>query len=346
MVSAKPFTLGIVGAGRVTENHHLPVLSVRNDVNIAWICDLDRDKAARLARAYRIGQASSRLADCRDVDAILIAVPVGQRDEIWKEAFGRRWHVFCEKPLAADLAEHQSILRRACEVSVSVGVGFMRRFYPAVGLLRTIVSHRLFGPVRKVWASEGSRLHRSGRDQNWYRTRRALAGGGALIELGCHTVDQALYGVGAADFAVSACVLEYRGEIEHEARLKGIVELADGSRCEMGIAVSQLRDLANQIVVVFDDAELRAGIGPSDSVRLCAPGGATVAAVDAPGARRAAPSDQMYPAFHAEWGEFLVQCRVRGPSRVSADSALLTTKVIDSCYRLAPPPDQVPGEAR
>ena len=44
--------IGVIGAGRVAEIYHLPVLAKMPDARLTWICDLDKTRALKLARAY------------------------------------------------------------------------------------------------------------------------------------------------------------------------------------------------------------------------------------------------------------------------------------------------------
>jgi predicted dehydrogenase len=74
--------IGVIGAGRVSEIYHLPVLAVMPDVKLTWICDLDKPRALKLARFYRIREVQQAIVNCSDVDIVLVAMPVGLRDGV------------------------------------------------------------------------------------------------------------------------------------------------------------------------------------------------------------------------------------------------------------------------
>ena len=71
--------IGIIGAGLITQDLHLPVLSNIKKFDINWICDKEEKKAKKLAKLFKIPIFYSDIKLCSDFDIVLVAIPVGYR---------------------------------------------------------------------------------------------------------------------------------------------------------------------------------------------------------------------------------------------------------------------------
>src|SRR5258708_7826136 len=131
--------IGVIGAGWVAQSWHLPVLAAMPQVDLKWICDVDRARAEKTARAFGVRETRQNAVDCPDVDIALLAIPLGFRGPVMATVFSRKWHAFVEKPFAATLAEHDGILQAAASAGVEVGVAFLRRFYAGTVLARQLI---------------------------------------------------------------------------------------------------------------------------------------------------------------------------------------------------------------
>ncbi|MBI5570692.1 MAG: Gfo/Idh/MocA family oxidoreductase [Desulfomonile tiedjei] len=333
--------IGILGAGSVVEQYHLPVLSAMPEVQVEWVCDIVKEQAVALGKTYGVRRSYSDLNDCPEVDIVLVAIPVGVRRPSLEVIFERKWNVFCEKPFAGTAQEHGWIMKRAKEQKVEVGVGMMRRFYDATVLARKLAASGMFGSLQEVWASEGLRQRGTGRDMNWYQANADAAGGGVLMETGCHLVDQVATICSARSYKLEACAMEYRGGLDYAARLRGSLEIAQSQTCSFRIALSKTEDIYNGIMLKFADLQVRVGLTAAGGVALCDKEGKSVAALQQP--EEGFHRGQVYAAFYREWREFIHQCRTRTASLVHADSVCLTTRLIEECYELQPRPRQDDG---
>ncbi len=326
--------IGILGAGIVTELYHLPVLRNMPNIEISWLCDKLEDRAQGLAKTHSIPRVYGDIKECTEVDMVLVAIPVGNRREPLEYIFRRGWHAFCEKPFATTCEEHDWVLQQARLSGVEVGVGFMRRFYPGNTMAQDILSHSPFGPIVEIWASEGTRIRGTGREDEWYQGSKEAGGGGVLMESGSHLIDQVFTMCAVDNFMVDSCSLEYRRGLDYEAKVMGTIKLNSGQKCRFGIALSRINDLYNGIMIQFNDAQLRLGVVPDGTLYLCDKKGEALARLDNP--ERSSIGSGVYGAFYSEWQEFFGQCTSKRPSRVNADSALLTTRFIETCYQWKP----------
>ena len=130
-----------------------------------------------------------------DVDAVWIASPNHLHEEHTRMALEAGKHVLAEKPLAitgggardlADLAERRE--RR-------LAVGYQGRFHAALRDLRARVREGALGEVAYIRASWQTRY--AGLPETW-RLRQNTSGGWAIMDIGTHTLDAALW---LTDFA-------------------------------------------------------------------------------------------------------------------------------------------------
>src|SRR5947207_15664926 len=86
----EPWKVGVIGAGVVASGSHLPVLVNMPDVSVEWVCDRSLPTAQRVARSYGVSRVFADIGQCSDVDAVLIATPVGSRRSVVPEGLRRR----------------------------------------------------------------------------------------------------------------------------------------------------------------------------------------------------------------------------------------------------------------
>lgn len=127
--------IGIIGCGAIAQIQYLPLLrELRDDFEIAGLCDLSREVMAQLGAEY--GVASERqFTDYRalvtsDLDVVVVsntgphAPPAIAAAEAGK-------HILVEKPMATTAAEAQAMVDAADRHGVSLMIGYMKRHDPA-----------------------------------------------------------------------------------------------------------------------------------------------------------------------------------------------------------------------
>lgn len=132
----------------------------------------------------------------RDVDLVDICVPNHLHREIAVRAAEEGKAVFCEKPLARDLAEARAMLQAAERAGVPHMVCFNYRFFPAVRLARKLIREGGLGEVRQFRAIYLQDWLVDPRFPRTWRLDRARAGSGALGDTAVHIVDLARFLVG------------------------------------------------------------------------------------------------------------------------------------------------------
>jgi myo-inositol 2-dehydrogenase/D-chiro-inositol 1-dehydrogenase len=137
---------GIIGAGRIGKLHAKNIVGSIEGAHVVIIMDAFAEAADALAKKYNAvaTQDIQALINHPDVDAVVIGSPTSLHAEQIKLAAQAGKAIFCEKPVALDLATTQAAMRVVQDAGVPFQIGFNRRFDPAIAsLARTIHSGEL-----------------------------------------------------------------------------------------------------------------------------------------------------------------------------------------------------------
>src|ERR1043166_9241412 len=133
--------VGVVGVG-VMGSNHARVLADLPGVKLAGIADPDRKQ-----RDFVSGALSCTAYSDLDgllaggVDALTIAAPTHLHREIAIAAIERGVHVLVEKPIAPSVEEGNAIIAAARRAGVTLMVGHVERFNPAVEAIKEAIRH-------------------------------------------------------------------------------------------------------------------------------------------------------------------------------------------------------------
>jgi predicted dehydrogenase len=191
--------LGFLGVGWIGRSRMQSLLAA-GSATAAAIADPDPElRAAAAADAPEAVQAAdfaSLLA--ADLDGVVIATPSALHAEQAVTALGAGLPVFCQKPLGRDAAEAGAVVSAAERADRLLGVDLSYRHTEGIVRMKELLAE---GAVGDVHAIELVFHNAYGPDKPWF-TRRDLAGGGCLIDLGTHLVDLALWLTGSTTAAV------------------------------------------------------------------------------------------------------------------------------------------------
>jgi len=131
--------IGVVGVG-VMGSNHARVLAEMSNVRLVGIADPDRkqrDFVARTLGCEAFGDLDS-LLKC-GLDAITIAAPTHLHHELALECIARGIHLLVEKPIAPTVEEGRAIVAAARRAGVTLMVGHVERFNPAVESIKRAI---------------------------------------------------------------------------------------------------------------------------------------------------------------------------------------------------------------
>jgi predicted dehydrogenase len=147
--------------------------------------------AAREVFGERFGiPAFERLEDALDaqlgLDVVSICTPPFAHKENALLAMSAGLHVLCEKPLAHTLEDARAIHLAATSTEVVFATAYCHRFQPEIEFLASQVADGQLGELR-AFANEFA-SQQDDIETRWFGTK-ALAGGGALLDAGIHSID-------------------------------------------------------------------------------------------------------------------------------------------------------------
>jgi len=335
-----PLRIAIVGCGAVTRASLLPVLAGHDSFEIVALVDRDVARAAALGRAYGLTRVHADVSEIAavDLDGAVIATPPAHHVEGTLAALERGWHVFVEKPMAVSAADARRMVESARRGDRRLSVGLFRRQLPAARLLRSMLEAGELGRPLSVDAEEGG-------PYGWQLASlsgltRAGAGGGVLIDLGTHLLDQVLFSVPGA-VTLHAYRDNARGGIETDCELEASIATRWGA-IPLRAELSRTRELRNSVVVTCEHGEIELRRGDFCRIFLRRPGQQLADPVD--GAVRQAegsvvfadqPTLVGYQAFRDEFDDWLDAITSRREPRLSGESALPVVELIERCYATA-----------
>ncbi|WP_425144777.1 inositol 2-dehydrogenase [Deinococcus sp.] len=185
-----PIRFAILGAGRMGAEHGLALVSLP-DVQVVAVADPIEDAALRLAQLTR---AARTYADPHDaihdpqVQAVIIVTPTGTHAALIEAAANAGKAIFCEKPVATDLAETERVMKIVQERGVPFQIGFNRRYDAAYLQAKERI---LAGEVGQI-----EQFSATGRDPAPPPLEYLKGSGGVFLDQSIHDLDAARFLVG------------------------------------------------------------------------------------------------------------------------------------------------------
>lgn len=134
---------GVIGVGYLGRLHAQKLASF-GDVRLVGVSDSDAARGRAVAEEF----GTEFVEDPRDllgrVDAVSIAVPTTSHHRVAMAAVRGGVHVLLEKPIAARVREGRSLVREAAARGLTLQIGHLERFNPAVREAASIVTEPRF----------------------------------------------------------------------------------------------------------------------------------------------------------------------------------------------------------
>ena len=114
--TSKKLRVGIVGAGGIVRQRHLPGLQALSNVQVVAVCNSRPQTAEQVAKEFRIPEVLSdwaEMLDRPDLDIIWIGTPPVLHAPITISALEAGKHVFCQARMAMNLREGREMLAAA-----------------------------------------------------------------------------------------------------------------------------------------------------------------------------------------------------------------------------------------
>ena len=183
----KKLKVGIAGFG-VVGKRRKACIDRHAGAEVVAVCDRLFDRPGTLEGGIR-SYPDYRSMLHEKLDALVVCLTNDIAPEVVMAGLERGLHVFCEKPPGRSVADIQRVI--ACESqhpSLKLMYGFNHRYHESIqDALRLIRSGEMGRIVNMRGVYGKSKLVTF--DQPDWRTKRAVAGGGVLLDQGIHMVD-------------------------------------------------------------------------------------------------------------------------------------------------------------
>jgi len=131
--------VGVIGVG-VMGSNHARVLSDMAGVELVAVADPDRKQRQLVAGTLGCGAVADAEALLRaGIDAAIIAAPTHLHHDIAVQCTAKGVHVLVEKPIASTIEESRAIVAAARRAGVTLMVGHVERFNPAVQSIKRAI---------------------------------------------------------------------------------------------------------------------------------------------------------------------------------------------------------------
>ncbi len=202
----KKLNIALCGLGRYAGYLALG-LETSQYCRIAGIVTGTPAKAADWKRRYNIPQANiynyqnfDEIANNKDIDLVYVVLPNSMHKEYTIRAAKAGKHVIVEKPMAITVKDCQEMIDACKKAGVQLAVGYRLHYEPYNMEIKRLGQEKVFGQVRLIEASLG---YKSGDPTEW-RLKKAMAGGGPLMNLGVYCVQCSRYVSGEEPVSVTA----------------------------------------------------------------------------------------------------------------------------------------------
>jgi scyllo-inositol 2-dehydrogenase (NADP+) len=186
--------VAIIGYGLAGRVFHAPLIAATRGLAVTSIVTSSPERQALVARDHphaRTLSSADRLWERDDHDLVVIASPTDTHVPLATAAIDHGLPAVVDKPLAVTAARAEELLDRAQRAGVLLTVFQNRRWdSDHLTLCRLLAGGHLGDVIR--YESRFERWRPSPKPGSWRESRAPGEGGGLLLDLGSHLVDQAL----------------------------------------------------------------------------------------------------------------------------------------------------------
>ena len=254
------FRVGIIGCGGIAQVH-MKALMAMDNVEIAAVCDIRRDRLDAAAEKTGARPFSDWHELLREggVSVVHLCTPHYLHAPMAIEALGLGLNVLTEKPMATTVSDAWAMIAASeKEGAGTLGVIFQNRYNSAVVKAREIIASGEAGAflgarAQVTWRREAPYYHESG-----WRGSKATEGAGTLINQSIHTLDLLSYIGGPIDKVrgtVFTGLLE--GEIEVEDNACAVALYEGGQRAVIHCTNNFVCDAPVELTLMCEQFGLR-----------------------------------------------------------------------------------------
>ncbi|MBM3216755.1 Gfo/Idh/MocA family oxidoreductase [Candidatus Poribacteria bacterium] len=329
--------IGLLGSGFVSEFYMNGLMHVP-DQQVVINYSQSEKTARAFAEKWRLPKWTTNMREVvdADVDLVLIGLPNFVHREGAILCAEAKKNVVCTKPLARTAAEAKEMLDAVREAGVLHGYAETEVFSPAVMKAKEAIDAGAIGDVLTVRSREAH----IGPHTPWFWDKD-LAGGGAILDMGCHCIAAARYFIGKDVPAVS--VMAWGDTLYHKSKTKSednavvLVKFRDGQLGQAEVSWSSHGGLDLRNEVYGTDGVLYTDVTRGTPIRaftLKGMGGHVVEKAESEtGWVIPCVDEARVYGYHEEMLHF-VECVKSGTMpRENFEDGYVTNRIVDAAYR-------------
>ena len=204
----KKLGVALVGLGSYSSGQLAPALQQTKHCYLAGVVTGTPAKEKDWAERYNIPatniynyQTFDKIASNKSIDIIYIVLPIAMHKEFTIRAAKAGKHVICEKPMAMNAAECEAMISACKKAKKLLSIGYRLHFEPFNREMMRLGQKKVYGKVKEIDAGNGFVY---GGNSNSWRLKKAMAGGGGLMDMGVYAIQGARYVTGAEPLFVTA----------------------------------------------------------------------------------------------------------------------------------------------
>lgn len=319
MSADPPCRLGIVGCGAIAAAY-AETLAGMSELQLVALVDTDGAALRRMVEKTGVpGHASVRdLVDRERLDAALVLTPPSSHQPVSRELLRAGLHVFCEKPLATNLAAAETMLQAAAQANRCLMMGSKFRYVADMIQARRFLDDQLVGEVLLFECLFSSRVDMSAR----WNAVGEISGGGVLIDNGCHCADIARFLLGPITRVRAR--LQHHLDLEVEDTAQMVFEVQSGAMGSVELSWAHEQDATSYVRVYGSRGILEIGWTGSRYFREGSPRWTEFGT-----------GYEKMAALRGQLRNFAATILGTDKPMITADDALTSVKVIDAAYRSA-----------
>ncbi|WP_158824714.1 Gfo/Idh/MocA family protein [Mucilaginibacter lacusdianchii] len=199
--------IALVGLGGYSKGQLAPALQQTEHCYLAGLVSGSPQKAKDWAKQYNVPEKNiynyqnfDEIKNNPDIDIVYVVLPVAMHKEYTIRAAQASKHVICEKPMALNAHDCQEMIDACKKANKMLSIGYRLHFDPRHQEVMRLGQKEELG---KLTAFEAANGFTWGNNTTW-RLKKALAGGGSLMDMGVYTIQAARYTFGKEPIAVTA----------------------------------------------------------------------------------------------------------------------------------------------
>lgn len=206
----------VVGLGRLALEQVLPAFGECKRAKLTALVSGEMEKAREVARRYGVPeknlytyQTYDRLRDNPDVDVIYIILPNGMHREYTVRGAQAGKHILSEKPMANNSRECEEMIAACRKAGRKLMIAYRMQYEPYNREVVRMVRAKELGAVKQFTAENTQAM---ANPEQW-RLKKALAGGGALPDIGIYCLNAARFITGEEPVEVRSYIHSTPGDV-------------------------------------------------------------------------------------------------------------------------------------